>query len=274
MEVKPRTYEIARARQFFEVKQSPTGGRGVFAKKAIKEGLVGTYPGRVMSEAQFEAAARANPKLETYAVSFFRVKGRELDRGWVITPGGADGNILPAYRDCIAPYINEPPPGGKPNCFWVWNLGAGTVEIHVQKPIPKGNELFLCYGGDYRRDYPSACPALQGSKNVFRLHYRKSSRHRVLPIYVLNNNNNNRSTRQTPSPQSSRASTPNCNSRKRSLPPTPSVSNAKRPRTPPVNALKAEWLHEMRSLLDKAALSRTDVARIHQLRALYVGRKM
>jgi len=258
MEVRPKDSEFATAKKLFEVKQSPTGGRGVFAKVSVKDGLVGTYPGRVMSEAVYEAAARANPKLETYAVSFFRVvKGGELDRNWVITPGGADGKILPAYRDCIAPYINEPPPGGKPNCFWVWNLGAGTVEIHVQKRIPKGGELFLCYGGDYRRNYPSACPGLQGSKNVFRLHYRKSSRHRqVLPN----------------SPQSSRASTPNItvssNSRKRSPPPTPSVSNAKRPRTPPVNARK-EALQEMRSLLDKAALSRGDVAHIHQLQALW-----
>lgn len=230
-EVMPSPDERKLSEKLFEKVPVLGAGYGLVARTYVKDGtLVGTYPGVVYPEEEYNRLVRSkHPKLVTYAVEFFKVRpNRSIDRGWIITPGAVDGKIAPRFKDCLTPYINEPPIGKKPNCFWVWNLHKNTIEIHTFHAINRGEPLYLCYGNGYKRNYKTGCTALQGTNNIFALHYKYHGvKYSSMPPKV-------KSTNRLP---------PTQNSRKRSSPAAPLRRNAKLARTTasplPMNATPA-----------------------------------
>lgn len=173
--------EKQRAAQLFEVRRTAYGGKGVFARRNIKDSvLVGTYPGTVYTDKQYAALVKKHPRFDTHAVDFWGVEARtgRIQRTYVITPGSTDGSLVPRFADAVTPYLNEPLPGRMPNAFWVWNLAKHVVEVHTYRRIPAGEEVCICYGNMYARSYPTACTSLR-PKDIMALHYRLTPRGRL-----------------------------------------------------------------------------------------------
>lgn len=107
-----------------KVRESPLGGRGVFAAQDLAVGVAIPLNGPVVTEELDEPLSR-------YVVQ----RGRErvlLD---------------PQDLHCVAGLINEPTLG-RPNCVI---RGAFMV---LGQPVKKDEELTVSYGPSYVRDYP------------------------------------------------------------------------------------------------------------------------
>ncbi len=130
----------------------PNKGQGVVALRDVPPWtFVGVYPGRVLTDAQYDQRVRRGLTTTTYAVE-------HLVPGHVLDPGAGRG-LDPAWRTAIAPRINEPGPTQRPNVVWVWNLPASRVEMWTFRSVRAGTELTACYGvdGGYRRRYCTSC---------------------------------------------------------------------------------------------------------------------
>lgn len=137
------------------VKLAPVAGKGV---GVVATGdlpawtFIAAYPGRVLTAAQYDHRVRRGLTTPAYAVEYF-------SPGHVLDPGGPNGTLLPAYRTALAPRINEPGPGQRPNVVWVWNFPARRIDMWTFRPVRAGHELTVCYGtsGDYPRSYCTPC---------------------------------------------------------------------------------------------------------------------
>jgi len=147
----------------FDLRASTHGGVGVFAKRYVPKGTrVGTYPGRHIPLSEFQKVVNAAPHRMTnvtrYAVKgYTRRPNGTLNHDWIINPGNADGSLKARYAHRLVPRINEPSAHEVPNAVWVWNILAGTVEVRLKCDLQAGQEVLLCYGNDYKRNYATGC---------------------------------------------------------------------------------------------------------------------
>lgn len=142
----------------------PGKGVGVVAVRDLPRWtFVATYPGRLMTEAQYDDRIRRALTTPTYAVDYM-VPGHVLD------PGGAGGTLDPAHADALAPRINEPGATERPNVAWVWNLPAAKIEMWTLRAVRAGQELTACYGmsGGYPRHYCTSCVVREPVVHVIR----------------------------------------------------------------------------------------------------------
>lgn len=159
-----RTAEDARREaRDVEVRPAPGRGRGVFARRDLPRGtLVGPYPGRVRRGAEHRALVQAGALDNEYALVFWRsAPGGALDEDFVIDPrrhGGRGGAMAVRYAGAT-PFVNEPARGAAANLVWVWNFQRRRVEMWTARDVAAGEELTVCYGADYGRDYKTSCTA-------------------------------------------------------------------------------------------------------------------
>lgn len=279
----PSPHEMRSTATVFEVKPSKVGGLGVFARSSVRPyTFVGTYPGMVYKEDEFERMAAQNPAFSTYAVQFFRGGSsiKTANTRWLITPGNARGTILPEFKGAITPFVNEPPPGKLANVIWVWNFATNTVEMFTNTYMRAGQELFVCYGQNYARSYPANCESLWALGYRRRLSsgqaenkIRFVGKSVAVTIGTNGNNTNNNSNnsantvahiRPRPNAQANRAN--RVAKRRRQNSPA-AVSS--RP-VGPVNAFNtARWLVDMRALIDKPRYTAEDTKHIRALAKVY-----
>lgn len=148
------------------VKVSPSKkGKGVFAARNIPPyEFLAAYPGFVYADKNYE-----QKRFQTYGVSFFKMDGANVQSGWTVDPGGATASagLLSPFRASFAPLVNEPGAGEEANVMWVWNFVTQRVELWTQTPVARGQELLVCYGGTYRRNYNTACRRLNKEAGLF-----------------------------------------------------------------------------------------------------------
>ena len=139
-------------------------GLGVVALADIPASTrVATYPGPLWSVEAYESRHARGLTDGTYAVDFYK-PGPEGDAmsGWVLDPGEGSG-ICARHAHALAPRINEPSRGQRPNLMWVWNLPRHAMEFWTTRGVRAGEELLACYGvgGGYRRSYCTSCVGSQ-----------------------------------------------------------------------------------------------------------------
>ena len=163
----PSETDLRTARASAKVVDVPGAGKGVFARVDLKrDALVCVYPGRVYRRTAWERALKRGLVNNVYAVDFFRRvdyasdRDRQTRETWIVEdlvldPSVGDG-VDPMFRDTIGPFLNEPN-DAEQNCYWVFNIDRGTLEMRVFKNVPAGGELTICYGNSYARTYQSSC---------------------------------------------------------------------------------------------------------------------
>lgn len=60
---------------------------------------------------------------------------------------------------------NEPPPGNYSKAAFVYNEPRGRYEVWLVRRVGQGEDVFLCYGDEYERDYfinTTACAGWDG----------------------------------------------------------------------------------------------------------------
>jgi len=146
----------------FEIFDSNTG-LGVRTTKAMIKQFtcVGVYPGRVYTNKQHKDLHALGIVNAVYSVDMFSLtgNGRIREGHLVIDPSMGHG-IDPMFAHELTPRINEPPPGKKANCSWVYNtfVEGGRIEIWTDSHLAKkGEELTLCYGKSYPRTWETRC---------------------------------------------------------------------------------------------------------------------
>lgn len=149
----PTTKELDYERQMVMIAPVPFG-KGVFARQDIEKNTpLLVYPGVVQS-------SKANAKNITYTWAFFRVtKDGYIDKGYNISAKGA------RFENYAAPRVNEPPPDKISNLRVVWDLTrrpSPAIVYWTTRNISKGDQLFVCYGGDFQRNYETTSECKKG----------------------------------------------------------------------------------------------------------------
>lgn len=149
----PTTKELEYERQMVMIAPVPFG-KGVFARQDIEKNTpLLVYPGVVQS-------SKVNAKNITYTWAFFRVtKDGYIDKGYNISAKGA------RFENYAAPRVNEPPPNKPSNLRVVWDLTrrpSPAIVYWTTQTISKGDQLFVCYGGDFQRNYETTPECKKG----------------------------------------------------------------------------------------------------------------
>lgn len=144
-------------------------GVGVVAERDLPaRRFVATYPGQRYSNEEYELRRARGETDGTYAIEFWRPGRRGVpDNAYVLDPGarpardGRGPQVLPRFAAALAPRVNEPGLGGRPNLMWVWNLPRYRLELWTARRAAAGEELTACYGtsGGYQRGYDTVCAA-------------------------------------------------------------------------------------------------------------------
>ncbi|MBN2004988.1 MAG: hypothetical protein JXA21_16635 [Anaerolineae bacterium] len=157
--------EVASNTHDFEVRTVTHDGRemlGVVARQDLKRCplFLGVYPGLQMSKADSER------KLAAYADRYgvdraaaelalrYNVAAERYGADVELDPTDDDGHLLPEFAGHIALYVNEVPPRATPTASFIYNEPRERYEIWLLEPLRAGEEVFTCYGNNYRRDYP------------------------------------------------------------------------------------------------------------------------
>ena len=163
-------------------RSNPQNVRVVAVRDIPANTFVAVYPGFVYPKKLWVELVASGKRSSAYATTFYRmvpvsrvrtpgdeederldcarVPGDEeahLDWCWVIDPTDSADHVAPRFQQSLGPYLNEPSPGQRWNVRWVYNFGRGTLEYWTARRIKAGQELLLCYGADYDRDYDTAC---------------------------------------------------------------------------------------------------------------------
>lgn len=133
-------------------------GMGVFARRRLPRWTrVGPYPGRVRPNPEHERLVDLGRIDNEYSLEFWKSRpGGTLREEYTINPRMADGTT-PARYAGATPFVNEPSPGAAANLAWVWNFERGRVEMWTARDVEAGEELSICYGTEYGRDYKTSC---------------------------------------------------------------------------------------------------------------------
>lgn len=162
----PTPDEFNQERKYTEIRPTiPGKGTGVVARIDIPAFTrVIVYPGIVYSEKQYTR------KIFTYAWQAPSVSIQRNRRGKLTVTGNTDvyvdpgterGNLRKAFQVYAGPYINEPSPWESPNLILVHHYARephAAMEYWTGKEgIKRGQELLVCYGGKYKRQYRTSC---------------------------------------------------------------------------------------------------------------------
>lgn len=156
-----RTAEDARLElRNTQIRAVPGKGLGVFARRPLPRWtLIGPYPGKVRRNSENDRLVEQGVADNDYALEFWRSRpGGVVREDYVINPRAADGTI-PARFGGVTPYVNEPSPGTPANLVWVWNFVKQRVEMWTSRDVAADQELFICYGAGYGREYKTSCTA-------------------------------------------------------------------------------------------------------------------
>lgn len=148
----------AHAARYVRRKKIRGKGWGVVARRDIpKWTLIGPYPGIVSTEEHHESLKKKGVVDDEYAVEFWSSSpGGPISEHMILNPR-FKGRMLPVFRGCITPFVNEPDTRKRPNVAWVWNFPKHRIEMWTAKPVKRGEELTICYGQYYGRKYNTKC---------------------------------------------------------------------------------------------------------------------
>lgn len=152
------TREDLKLQKAFAVVSVPRKGLGVVATRDVPAWtFVAPYPGMVYDPESYEEHKRRGDVTDEYALEFWNSPpGARIDADWIINPV-FDGAMPGDYAKSVAPYINEPSKGQTPNTVWVWNFPKHRIELWTSAPVRRGEELGICYGPVYGRNYKTPC---------------------------------------------------------------------------------------------------------------------
>lgn len=141
------------------IRQVGGKGLGVVAQDDIHAWtFIGVYPGKTFTTKQHQARKAKGIATDEYAIEFWTgTKGEKIDFDFIRDPRENGTWIRPEYAHAIAPHMNEPGPTDRPNVVWVWNFPKKRMEFWTKDPVPKGEEITICYGQHYGREYKTAC---------------------------------------------------------------------------------------------------------------------
>lgn len=160
--VVPTPADLAHQRARFRLRRVPGKGTGVVAARALPAWtLVGPYPGLAYPEDEHARLVAAGAADYEYAVEFWDSRPGGRVRETMVLDPRVRGRFLAAMPTGVTPFVNEPGAGQSANAVWVWNLARHRVELWTDRAVRPGEEVTVCYGADYARDY--ACPACSGA---------------------------------------------------------------------------------------------------------------
>jgi len=139
--------------------------RGVFARRPISLTecalFIGVYPGHRRSAEEMDTKAShyatchlVDVETAKRATSAYVLSLKRYDPGYVLDPGGEEGDLLPEFAPGIVLFLNENPPGSVPKASFVYNIPRQRYEVWLQQAVERDEEIFLFYGSQYFRDYP------------------------------------------------------------------------------------------------------------------------
>lgn len=158
----PTAQEKAWERKIAKIEVEGTTRRVVAVANIPKNTFVAVYPGAVTKDAS-----------GTYVWDYYRVVDNHIDpRTLRIDAAEGEGRsklLKGRFRDCIAPFVNEPAENQTPNLRPVLNLlrKPAALEYYTMRDIVQGEELTICYGGEYDRK-------LGGNRHVYRTGCKKN----------------------------------------------------------------------------------------------------
>lgn len=136
-------------------------GLGVVASRDLAPHTrVARYPGALRTPEEFEDRVGRGLTAGRYAMGFYALGPRGSLEDRVLDPGAAGGRLAARYAASLAPRVNEPDPGTRPNLVWVWNLPRAALELWTgARGADRGEELTACYGRGrgYARNYATPC---------------------------------------------------------------------------------------------------------------------
>lgn len=138
-------------------RSSPGHARVIATKLIPANTFLAVYPGWLYSKRTFAALVRAGKRGQKYNVTGFKMKGGVPDFNWQIDPTDGVNTVATRFRGAFGPHMNEPSPGQAANVKWVLNFADGTMEYWTAGAVQAGEELLICYGGAYQRNYDTAC---------------------------------------------------------------------------------------------------------------------
>jgi hypothetical protein len=139
--------------------------RGEIGVRAIKKlnthTLIDIYPGRVYTSREHIALRKRGLTSDKYALDLPRLNPDGfLDYAANVVDPGVGKGLDADFQDALGPFLNEPGVGSQANCYWVLDVVDPQniiVKIMTYKPVKKGEELTICYGGNYKRNYATSC---------------------------------------------------------------------------------------------------------------------
>lgn len=148
-------------------RSTPGYARVVATADIPKDTFVATYPGWVYHEDDYKFLWHAGHRSMVYSIQSFRINRDTgaVDWNWILDPTDGVDHVAPEFRNSLAPFLNEPSAGQRPNLGWVYNFDDETVELWTIRAVRAGEELLLCYGAGYRaegygRSYKTGCRPL------------------------------------------------------------------------------------------------------------------
>lgn len=157
--------EIADIGRKVKLVNVPGKGLGIVARKNLPVHTpVGTYGGTMYTSKMHEQLVKRGLTTGKYSVDHYRIgKDGKVRDTYVMDPGSGAGNHMhPKHANVLAAFINEPSGTTQPNAVWVRNYNRGTLELWTTRAIAAGEELTVCYGDDYPRNYTTICKTRPG----------------------------------------------------------------------------------------------------------------
>lgn len=164
----PTAAEKAREKAYVCCKVVQGRGRSVFTRIDIPANTcLMVYPGRVTRAANNTANGK-------YTWSFFKLdrKTGVIDRGYTISAEGIEGYAAPRVNEPPHQHLGRAAKAKRGNIQVVLNLvrrPEPALEYWTCRDIAAGEELFVCYGRKYKRDYKTACTRGQDVKWKWRV---------------------------------------------------------------------------------------------------------
>jgi hypothetical protein len=166
----PTPAELTAERARFSFVHFQGRGWGVVSKKTIPaDTRLMVYPGVVTRHGSSDNARMDG----TYKWAFFKLNKTtgNVDTAYNITARQEDRMYANGRPKYAAPCVNEPPPGKSGNVQVVWNFvrEPPALEYWSLREIKPGDELFVCYGRSYQRNYThnSTCSAAPSKKFLY-----------------------------------------------------------------------------------------------------------
>lgn len=155
-----RVIDVKQNDRLARIDRSRPGHARVVATAAIPANtFLAVYPGWVYPKRAFQKLVDAGRRGEKYNVTGFKLRPSDGAPSfhWQIDPTNGVNRVAPRFAASFGPFMNEPSPGQVANVRWVLNFKDETMEYWTATSVQPGEELLICYGGEYQRDYNVAC---------------------------------------------------------------------------------------------------------------------